>query len=571
MPWKGAAVEVPRIRHCTAAPCRSMTIGSRWSRVGQRGEQPAEERRTSPGPRSADGTMSSTPSACQCAPWRRVAVGDGLEVRPRPPSRWRSGRSGSPRLLAAWSRARPCGGQPTGGAWASSPTSAPTASAPPSSAARTIRLPTITPSARSPPRAPGRRSRCRSPRPPAARWPPRCARPVAGSPGGSSPTLAGGAGERDRVDESPRVGADRRRTRSAVRRRGHQRHQREALGVARARAPRPPRRGQVGHDQPAGAGLRAARSTYVLRPARRAPCWRTPSARRAAARRACSQTPQHVVRRGTPRAAPGGRGVDHRAVRQRVRERHAQLDQVRARRRRRRHSAPRTLEVRVAAHQVGHQRGAPAVRRRRPRPSGRRPSGRSRSLPRQAPRPGPCRPRPESTSTSSARRRVGHQPGQRVRGLERGDDALQLAPALRKAATASSSSTAVVGHAALVAQPGVLGAGRRGSPGPPRPSAPPGSGRPRPAAPRTAPRAAHRARPWSAAPSGGRCPGRRRRPPRRSAPRPRRPRRATNAPIAFEPPPTQAITRSGSTPASAWSCARASSPIVRCRSRTSAG
>ena len=42
-------------------------------------------------------------------------------------------------------------------------------------------------------------------------------------------------------------------------------------------------------------------------------------------------------------------------------------------------------------------------------------------------------------------------------------------------------------------------------------------------------------------------------------------------PIAFEPPPTQATTRSGSRPAVASICARASSPITRCRSRTSAG
>ena len=42
-------------------------------------------------------------------------------------------------------------------------------------------------------------------------------------------------------------------------------------------------------------------------------------------------------------------------------------------------------------------------------------------------------------------------------------------------------------------------------------------------------------------------------------------------PIAFEPPPTQAITRSGSRPAASSTWARASSPITRWRSRTSAG
>ena len=42
-------------------------------------------------------------------------------------------------------------------------------------------------------------------------------------------------------------------------------------------------------------------------------------------------------------------------------------------------------------------------------------------------------------------------------------------------------------------------------------------------------------------------------------------------PIALEPPPTQAITRRGSASSAASDCARASSPITRCRSRTSAG
>ena len=42
-------------------------------------------------------------------------------------------------------------------------------------------------------------------------------------------------------------------------------------------------------------------------------------------------------------------------------------------------------------------------------------------------------------------------------------------------------------------------------------------------------------------------------------------------PIELEPPPTQAITRAGSAPSAASACSRASSPITRCRSRTSAG
>ena len=47
--------------------------------------------------------------------------------------------------------------------------------------------------------------------------------------------------------------------------------------------------------------------------------------------------------------------------------------------------------------------------------------------------------------------------------------------------------------------------------------------------------------------------------------------KAVKMPIALEPPPTQAITRAGSAPSAASACSRASSPITRCRSRTSAG
>jgi hypothetical protein len=42
-------------------------------------------------------------------------------------------------------------------------------------------------------------------------------------------------------------------------------------------------------------------------------------------------------------------------------------------------------------------------------------------------------------------------------------------------------------------------------------------------------------------------------------------------PIAFEPPPTHAMTRSGRRPSCSRTCARASSPMTRCRSRTIAG
>jgi len=42
-------------------------------------------------------------------------------------------------------------------------------------------------------------------------------------------------------------------------------------------------------------------------------------------------------------------------------------------------------------------------------------------------------------------------------------------------------------------------------------------------------------------------------------------------PMAFEPPPTQATTRSGSFPVSFRACARASSPMTRWKSRTIIG
>ena len=47
--------------------------------------------------------------------------------------------------------------------------------------------------------------------------------------------------------------------------------------------------------------------------------------------------------------------------------------------------------------------------------------------------------------------------------------------------------------------------------------------------------------------------------------------KAWKMPIAFEPPPTQAVTASGSRPACARICARASSPMTRWKSRTIVG
>ena len=82
---------------------------------------------------------------------------------------------------------------------------------------------------------------------------------------------------------------------------------------------------------------------------------------------------------------------------------------------------------------------------------------------------------------------------------------------------------------------------------------------------------ARAARRRSAARRGGRCRAPRPPPRRRRARPPRRRRTAVNIPIEFEPPPTQAITRCGRRPARSSTCARASSPITRWRSRTSAG
>ena len=48
-------------------------------------------------------------------------------------------------------------------------------------------------------------------------------------------------------------------------------------------------------------------------------------------------------------------------------------------------------------------------------------------------------------------------------------------------------------------------------------------------------------------------------------------RNAVKMPIAFEPPPTQAATASGSRPVSSSTCSRASTPITRWKSRTICG
>jgi hypothetical protein len=47
--------------------------------------------------------------------------------------------------------------------------------------------------------------------------------------------------------------------------------------------------------------------------------------------------------------------------------------------------------------------------------------------------------------------------------------------------------------------------------------------------------------------------------------------KAWKAPMALDPPPTQAITASGSLPVMASTCSRASTPMTRWKSRTIVG
>ena len=103
-------------------------------------------------------------------------------------------------------------------------------------------------------------------------------------------------------------------------------------------------------------------------------------------------------------------------------------------------------------------------------------------------------PRPDRHTRSSSPSRLREHPGERVRGLERRDDALQARE------LAERGERLRVGHrdvarAAAVAQVGVLGPGARDSRGRRRSSAPRGSGPPRPASPPSASRAGCPARP----------------------------------------------------------------------------
>ena len=162
--------------------------------------------------------------------------------------------------------------------------------------------------------------------------------------------------------------------------------------------------------------------------------------------------------------------------------------------------------------------------------------------------------------------------GHRVRGLDRRDDALGPARAAANASIASRVGDRPVRGPAGVVQPGVLRADARGSRARPRSSAT---------------RMVWPVRVLQQVASGCRAARRARRPlivaacragldaaRRRPRTRPADAGVGTNAvkmPIALEPPPTQATTASGSRPVRSSTCARASSPITRWKSRTIIG
>ena len=272
---------------------------------------------------------------------------------------------------------------------------------------------------------------------------------------------------------------------------------------------------------------------------------------RSAIRRPASITAGSVVP-GGERARAGG--LDDRAVGERVRERHAELDEVGARVRAGLADADRPLDVGEAAHQVGHQRRAPGRGGERggdPLESGvgadhveaelgQRLGEVLVAAARQADevdgvRPAPARPRRAPRRSRARTRAPGRCPPARR--------------ALAKASIACCVGHGRVARAARVAQVRVLGAGA----GVVEP------GRDRVRLEDLAVLVLHDRREgavqdaaaparWSAARRGGRSRSRRPRPRRRSARRPRRRRTGQKMPIAFEPPPTQATTRSGRRP-----------------------
>ena len=328
---------------------------------------------------------------------------------------------------------------------------------------------------------------------------------------------------------------------------------------------------QVGHDQPAGARPARRRSTKRL-DARREDHVRVAHQHHRDARRQRARHLEHARdvrarrpapacrRRGSPGRRPAGPSRARRA-RSGPRPPDARLA-----------DPQRVLERGEAAHHIGHQRRALAVRanasamrsiaarlRRCSRPAPASTSARSLS------------PRPDRQTRSSspsccasaqasawAVSSAGMMPSRRASSLERRQ---RLAVGHRHIArTAAVAQVRVLGPGARIVQarrdrvrlhdlPLLVLHHRR-------------------ARAVQDPRA--RRRP-SAARRGGSCGCPRRRPRRRPARPPRRRMNAAKMPIALEPPPTQAMTRCGSLPSRSSICARASSPITRCRSRTSAG
>ena len=218
-------------------------------------------------------------------------------------------------------------------------------SAPASPAARTTRLPTITPSASSP--TARACSPVEMPKPTATGH--LCRRADAldqlAQAGRQLAALAGGAGERDRVDEAARVAADLGEP-LVGRGRRDERDQRQAGGVAgRAHGRPPPRAGRSGTISPAAPAVGAPR-----RANRSPPCdehdVRVDHQQHRDALGDLLAEREHVARLDAGVERIGAGRVDHRAVGQRVGERDARARSGRRRPRSRPQARARGLEVR---------------------------------------------------------------------------------------------------------------------------------------------------------------------------------------------------------------------------------
>ena len=196
------------------------------------------------------------------------------------------------------------------------------------------------------------------------------------------------------------------------------------------------------------------------------------------------------ARRGTvapARSAAVAGGVDHRAVGERVGERHAELDQVGA-----------GLGVGEPDPRASVSRsGKPPIRygisaARRPSAPGRANASAIRSVPVtagharspsscRAPRRGPCRRGRRGRRGRARCRAVRERPGERVGALERRDDPLERGPVRANAASACGVGDGDVARAAACRAATRARARCPGSRARRRSSAPRGSGRPRPA------------------------------------------------------------------------------------------